>query len=167
MVVWNAKVFPGDFLAEFEMNPSGSTNGLTIVFFCATGKNGEDIFDLSLPPREADYKNYHSGAIANYSDAYWSRNTNDEASTNRLRKNPAFALVAQGRSLTTGSTDQTHRVRIFKFGGHIEIEIDGHVVLKWDDTGKPLGAGRIGFRSMQGVSMIKYDNFKVWKLAKK
>jgi hypothetical protein len=167
MVVWNSQVFPADFVAEFEMNPSASTNGLTIVFFCAAGKNGEDIFDLSMPVREADYKNYHSGAIANYSDAYWSRNTDDEASTNRLRKNPGFALVAQGRSLTTGATDTTHHVRIFKFGGHVEIEIDGRVVLKWDDTGTPLGAGRIGFRSMEGVSLITYDNFKVWKLTKK
>jgi len=167
MVVWNSKIFPADFLAEFEMNPNGSTNGLTIVFFCAAGKTGEGIFDESLPPRNADYKNYHSGAIADYSDAYWSRNTEDEAATNRLRKNPGFALVAQGASLTTGATDTTHRVRIFKYGGHIEIEIDGRVVLKWDDTGTPLGTGRIGFRSMDGVSLITYDNFKVWKISKK
>jgi len=167
LVIWNQKIFPADFLAEFEMNPSGSTNGLTIVFFCAAGKNGEDLFDKSLPPRNADYKNYHSGAIANYSDAYWSRNTEDEATTNRLRKNPGFALVAQGRSLTTGTTDTTHHVRILKSGAHIEIQIDARVVLKWDDTGTPLGAGRIGFRSMEGVSLITYDNFKVWKLSKK
>src|SRR4029077_7536008 len=38
LVIWNSKIFPADFLAEFEMNPNGSTNGLTIVFFCATGK---------------------------------------------------------------------------------------------------------------------------------
>lgn len=167
MVVWNSTVFPADFLAEFEMNPSGSTNGLTIVFFCAAAKNGGDIFDLSLPPREADYKNYHSGAISNYSDAYWSRNTEDEASTNRLRKNPGFTLMAQGQSLTTGNTDTTQHVRILKFGGHVEIEINGRVVIRWDDTGTPLGAGRIGFRSMEGVSLITYDNFKVWKLSKK
>ena len=141
MVVWSSQIFPSDFLAEFEMNPSGSTSGLTIVFFSATGRNGEDLFDTSLPVREADYKNYHSGAIANYSDAYWSRNTDDEASTNRLRKNPGFTLVAQGRSLTIGRADTTHRVRILKFGGHIEIEIDRHVVLKWDDTGTPAWRG--------------------------
>jgi len=167
MVVWNSKVFPGDFLSEFEMNPNGSTSGLTIVFFCAAGKNGEDIFDKSLPVREAEYKNYHSGAIANYSDAYWSKNTEDEAATNRLRKNPGFTLEAQGKSLTIGATDVTHRVRILKFGGHIEIEINGRVVVKWDDAGTPLGAGRIGFRSMDGVSLITYDNFKVWKISKK
>ena len=167
MVVWNTKIFPADFLAEFEMSPNGSTNGLTIVFFCASGKNGKDIFDEELPPRNADYKNYHGGAIANYSDAYWSQNTADEAASNRLRKNPGFALEAQGRSLTTGTTDTTHRVRILKYGSHIEIEINGRIVLKWDDTGTPLGSGRIGFRSMEGVSLITYDNFKVWKISKK
>jgi hypothetical protein len=167
LVVWNVEIFPADFLAEFEMNTSGSTNGLTIVFFCAAGRNGEDIFDESLPPRNADYKNYHGGAIANYSDAYWSRNTPDEAATNRLRKNPGFTLEAQGRGLTTGTTDATYRVRILKYGGHIEIEINGRVALKWDDPGTPLAAGHIGFRSMDGVSLITYDNFKVWKLSKK
>jgi len=167
VVVWNATLFPADLLIEFDMSPSGSTNGLTILFFCAAGKNGEDIFDESLPPRNADYKNYHSGAIANYSDAYWSRNTQEEASTNRLRKNPGFALVAEGDSLTLGPTDVTHHVRVLKSGGHIEIEINGRVVLNWDDPNKPLGAGRIGFRSMSGVSMIAYDNLKVWKVSKK
>lgn len=167
MVVWNARVFPADLMIEFDMSPSGSTNGLTILFFCATGKSGEDIFDLSLPPRNADYKNYHSGAIANYSDAYWSRNTAKEASTNRLRKNPGFALVAEGDSLTLGAPNETHHVRVLKSGGQIEVEINGRVVLKWDDAATPLGAGRIGFRSMSGVSMITYDNLKVWKLTKK
>ena len=167
LVIWNKHIFPADFLAEFDMSPSGSSNGLTIVFICATGKNGEDMFDQSLPPRLADYKNYHSAAIANYSDAYWSRNTKEESETNRLRKNAGFTLVAEGDSLTTGPTDVTHRVRVLKVGGHIEVEINGRIVLRWDDAAKPLGAGRIGFRSMEGVSMITYDNFKVWKVVRK
>ncbi|CAN5316127.1 hypothetical protein BH10ACI2_BH10ACI2_25830 [soil metagenome] len=164
LVIWNKHIFPSDFLAEFDMSPNGSTNGLTIVFICGTGKNGEDLFNLSLPPRVADYKTYHSGEIANYSDSYWSRNTEAESVTNRMRKNPGFTLVTEGKSLTTGPTDVTHHVRILKFGAHIEIEINGKVVSKWDDPGKPLGAGRIGFRSMEGVTMITYDNFRVWKV---
>ncbi|MEP7075701.1 MAG: DUF1961 family protein [Acidobacteriota bacterium] len=167
LVIWNRNIFPADFLAEFDMRPNGSTNGLTIVFFCATGKNGEDIFDLALPPRQADYKTYHSDEIANYSDSYWSRNTMEESISNRMRENPGFALVAEGESLTTGPTDVTHHVRILKSGGHIEVEINGKVIFKWDDTGTPLGAGRIGFRSMEGVSLITYDNFKVWKVTER
>ena len=167
LVIWNKNIFPADFLVEFDMSPNGSTNGLTIIFVCATGTHGEDIFDASLPVRQADYKTYHSGEIANYSDSYWSRNTEVESLTNRLRKNPGFKLVAEGKSLTTGSTDVTHHVRMLKVGGHIEMEINGKVIFKWDDPGRPLGAGRIGLRSMEGVSLITYDNFKVWKVSAK
>ena len=167
LVIWSKHIFPADFLAEFDMSPNGSTNGLTIIFVCATAKNGGDIFELPLPPRQADYKAYHSGEIANYSDSYWSRNTEVESVSNRMRKNPGFALVAEGKSLTTGATDVTHHVRMFKIGGHIEMEINGKVIFKWDDPEKPLGSGRIGFRSMDGVSLITYDNFKVWKVTNK
>ena len=167
LVIWNKHIFPENFLLEFEMNPNDSPSGLTIIFFSATGKNGEDIFDLHLPPRFADYKNYHSGAIADYSDSYFSRNTETESLTNRLRKNPGFKLVAEGRSLTTGATDKPFHIRILKFGGHIEMEVDNKIIFKWKDPEKPLGAGRIGLRSMEGVSLITYDNFKVWKVTSK
>jgi hypothetical protein len=167
LVIWNKHIFPADFLIEFDMGPNRSTNGLTIIFVCAAGKNGGDIFDLNMPPRQADYKTYHSGEIANYSDSYWSRNTEVESVSNRMRKNPGFKLVAEGKSLTTGATDVTHHIKMLKVGGHIEMEINGKVIFKWDDMGKPLGEGRIGFRSMEGVSLITYDNFKVWRVSAK
>jgi hypothetical protein len=167
MVIWNRSIFPADFLLEIEMSPCGSTNGLTIVLFCAAGKNGEDIFDLSLPPRRAEYQAYHSGALANYTDSYWSRNNEVESVSNRLRKNPGFRQVAEGPSLTTGPTDVTHRLRILKSGAHIEIEVNGRVVNKWDDPEGPHVAGRIGLRSMEGVTMVTYDNFKVWQVTAK
>jgi hypothetical protein len=167
MVVWNRRIFPSNFLLEYEMDPGVSTSGLTIVMFCANGKNGEDIFDLSLPPRRAEYQTYHSGAIVNYSDSYWSRNTEIESKTNRLRKNPGFKLVAEAPSLTAGSNVAPYRVRILKSGRHIEVEINATVVIKWDDIENPLGAGRVGLRSMEGVTMVTYDNFKVWELVRK
>jgi len=167
MVVWNSHVFPADFLLEFDVNHCSSTNGLTIVFFSATGRSGEDMFDLSLPPRRGDYKAYHSGALANYSDAYWSRNTEEESASNRLRKNPGFKQLASGESLTTGSSDATRHIRLLKVGGHIEAEVDGRVVLRYDDTASPLGAGRIGLRSMAGVTQVAYSRFRVWEVKRK
>jgi hypothetical protein len=164
MVVWNRNLFPASFLLEFDVNHCGSTNGLTIVLFCATGKNGEDIFDVSLPPRRGDYTTYHSGALANYSDAYWSRNTEEESVSNRLRKNPGFQQLAAGESLTIGPSDVTHHIRLLKAGGHIEVEVDGKVVLHYDDKESPLRAGRIGLRSMAGVTRVAYGNFKVWQV---
>jgi len=146
------------------MDPGVSTSGLTIVLFSAMGKNGEDIFDLSLPPRRGEYTTYHSGAIANYSDSYWSRNTEIESKTNRLRKNPGFKLLSEAPSLTVSSNAAPYRLRILKSNAHLEVEINGSVVIKLDDAGKPLGAGRIGLRSMEGVTMVTYDDFKKLKL---
>lgn len=167
MVVWNRRIFPADFLLEYGMSPDASTSGLAIVFFCAAGQDGEDIFALSLPPRRADYPSYHSGAIANYSDSYWSRNTEEESASNRLRKNPGFQLVAQGPSLTTGPTAVTHHIRILKSGAHIEVEMNGHAIFQWDDPARPLGAGRVGLRSMEGVATIGYSGFKVWEIVRR
>jgi hypothetical protein len=84
-----------------------------------------------------------------------------------VRKNPGFELVGEGPSRTTGATDVTHRVRILKYGSRIEVEINGQVVCRWDDPGQPLGAGRSGLRSMSGVTMVAYDNFKVWAVSRK
>ena len=167
MVVWNRKIFPSNILFEFEMDPGDSTSGLTIVMFSASGKVDKDIFDLSLPPRRADYKTYHSGAIANYSDSYWSRNTEVESKTNRLRKNPCFELVAEAPSLTDAPHTGPFHVRVMKYGGHIEVEVNAHVLFRWDDPGKPLGAGRIGLRSMSGVTLVTYDEFRVSELVRK
>ena len=115
----------------------------------------------------ADYPAYHSGALANYTDSYWSRNTETESVSNRLRKNPGFKEVAAGQSLTTGPTGVTHHLRILKCGAHIEVEVNGRVALQWDDPDPPLGAGRIGLRSMEGVTMVAYDHFKVWRVERK
>ena len=167
MVVWNRQVCPADFLLDFEFSPCGSDRGLALVLFCATAKDGRDIFDPALPPRRAEYKSYHSGELANYTDSFWSRNTEAEGLTNRLRRNPGFKLVAEGPSLTTGPTDVTHRLRILKCGPHIEVEVNGRVVHRWDDQETPLGAGHIGLRTMEGVTKVAVDNIKVWQVERK
>ena len=87
--------------------------------------------------------------------------------SNRLRRNPGFQEVARGPSATTGPTDVTHRLRILKAGRHLEVEVGGHVVLSWDDPAPPLGAGRIGLRSMAGVRQVAYDNFQVWQVSRR
>src|SRR5262249_817076 len=135
--------------------------------FYSPGSNSIDIFDQPKPPRRAEYQAYHSSAFANYTYSYWSRNNEAESLTNRLRKNPGFKQVAEGPSLTTGPTDVTHRLRILKSGAHVEVEVNGRVIIKWDDPERPHGAGRIGRRSMEGLIMGAYDNFKVWQVIAK
>jgi hypothetical protein len=170
MVVWNRAKLPASFLLQFDVDPCGSTDGLLMVFFCATadkstGIKGEDLFDLKLPARRAVYDQYLRGALANYSDAYWSRNKipAGESESNRLRKNPGAELVAQGKSLTTGPTDVTYHLRILKVGGHIQIEINGQIANDWTDP-HPLGGGCFGLRSMQGITKVAYSHFKAWEV---
>jgi hypothetical protein len=167
VVVWCRRVFPADVLLEFEFNPCGSSKGLAMVLFAATASDGRDLFDPGLAARRAEYSRYHSGDIANYTDAFWSRNTEEEASTNRLRRNPGFKLVAQGPSLTTGPADASHPIRILKVGAHIEVEVDGRRVVRWDDPNKPLGAGRIGFRTMEGVDRVTFGRIKAWQVERR
>ena len=167
MVVWNKNGFPADMMLEFTVNHHGSDNGLTLVFFAATGLEGKGIFDLTLPPRNGVYRNYNKGQLANYTDSYWSRNkaphlvARGEQYSNRVRKNPGANMLATNASRTDHCNDCDIRVRILKVGGHIAAEIDGTVVNAVTDP-EPHGSGYIGLRSMEGVDKISYDDFKVW-----
>lgn len=169
MVVWNKNRFPVDMMFEFTVNHNGSDDGLTLVFFAAEGKQGQDIFDLSLPPRNGVYRNYNKGELSNYTVSYWSRNkkpslvARGEAYSNRIRKNPGANMLATNASLTDGCSDCDYRVRILKAGGNITVEINGTVVNHVTDP-DPHSGGYIGLRSMQGVDKISYDNFKVWSV---
>jgi len=170
MVVWNKTRFPADVMFEFTVNHQGSNDGLTLVFFAAQGREGQDIFSLDLPPRNGVYKNYNKGALANYTVSYWSRNkkpslvAKGEAFTNRIRKNPGANILATNASLTDKCNDCDYRVRILKVGGSLTAEINGTVVNHVTDP-DPHGGGFIGLRSMQGVDRVSYDNLKVWNVA--
>ena len=167
MVVWNKRRFPADMMFEFTVNHNGSDNGLTLVFSAAEGQQGQDIFDLNLPPRNGVYRNYNKGRLKNYTVSYWSRNKKPslvlrgEAYSNRIRKNPGANVLATNASLTDKCNDCDYRVRILKIGGHITAEINGTVVNHVTDA-EAHGGGYIGLRSMQGVDKVSYDDFKVW-----
>lgn len=169
MVIWNRRAFPADILVEFTVNHCGSDDGLTLFFFASEGNNGEDVFDLKLPARRAIYRIYNRDALRNYTVSYWSRNKTDqpgskgynERFTARLRRNPGMDLIATGHSETNESGTKDYKVRLLKVGQHIEFEVDGKVIVEWDDP-NPLGAGHIGLRCMSGVKKVTYDDFRVW-----
>ena len=167
MVVWNKNRFPADMMFEFTINHHGSDNGLTLVFFAAEGEEGQEIFDLNLPPRKGDYRKYNRGALSNYTVSYWSRNKAEgaikkgEQYSNRVRRNPGANMLATNDSLTDKCNDCDFKVRILKVAGHITAVINGTVVNHLTDPA-PHGGGYIGLRSMQGVDKVSYHDFKVW-----
>ena len=167
VVTWNKNRFPDDFLLEFKANHHQSDDGLTLVFFCASGLNGESIFDLSLPPRWANYPNYHHGKLKCYTDSYWSRNNGIENASNRLRKNPGKKIVAQGHSNILGGFGNEYHIRILKYTNLIEVEVNGNRVVRWEDPDSTLGAGYIGLRNMSGIDLVSYDDFRVYKVSEK
>ena len=167
MVVWHKTAYPADILMEFTVNHHASRNGLTLVFLSATGMQGENVFDLSLPVREAVFRRYNRG-LSNYSVSYWSRNQDaaslgkGERYSNRIRRNPGANLIATDKSQTDTCSDCDYRIRILKIGGTITVEINGIVVNQAIDDSLPYKGGHIGLRSMKGISKVSYDNFKVW-----
>jgi hypothetical protein len=167
MVVWNNNRFPPDMLFEFTVNHHGSDDGLTLVFFAAEGLEGQDVFDLDLPPRNGIYKNYNRGQLQNYTVSYWSRNKKPslvkrgEQYTNRMRRNPGANKLSTEYSRTDKCNDCDYRIRVLKLGGSLSVEINGEVVNRTTDP-EPLGSGYIGLRNMMGVDKVSYDDFKVW-----
>ena len=171
MVVWNKTRFPADVMFEFTVNHHGSDNGLTLVFFAADGVEGQDIFDLELPPRNGVYRNYNKGRLRNYTVSYWSRNkkpslvARGEQFTNRIRKNPGAIIIATDDSLTDKCKACDFKVRILKVAGSISVEINGVIANHVVDPDAPHRGGYIGLRSMKGVDKVSYDDFKVWSLS--
>lgn len=166
VVLWNTRVFPEDFLLEFEISPEHSNCGLAIVLLCATGKDGGGIFDLSQPPRNGLFKNYIKGGIDCYHISYWS----GERKFSNMRKNHGFHLVASGDDHLWDAGKGPHTVRLLKVGGEIKLETRGQVALAWTDNGKEYGKvhgrGRIGLRTMGRSDRVAYDNFKVWRVVR-
>ena len=176
MVVWNNRVFPEDVLIEFSMKPENSLRGLALVFFCGINRYRDGgVFDLKYPPRKAVYSAYRDTCAA-YHMAYWCSwpNTKDFRKiftdfTTRLRKQGT--PVAVGHRTTPKTSNLANRIRILKVGNTLTGEVNGKIVLRYTDdgtiNGPPLGAGRIGFRSMLETNKVSYDDFRVWHVTAK
>jgi hypothetical protein len=173
LVFWNTRRFPTDFLLEFSVSPLDSRNGLNIVFFAASLVDRGSIFDLTQPFRDGVFKAYHSGQLNNYHVSYWAATSENGRArgTAHLRKNRGFQLVAAGQDFITGRGNGPHLVRILKLEGHIEVEVDGKIAIRWQDDGLGLGPvlqdGYIGLRQMAHTRECAYQHFNVWKASRR
>lgn len=165
IVLWNRTPHPRDFIAEWEFTPN-QVSGLCIVFFSAKGRNGEDIFDPSLAPRDGTFVQYHSGDINCYHISYF-RNTCVRQPNCALRKNFGFWRCAAGYDWIPLQAGVTSRITLVKRGAHIQFAINDRISIDWVDDGVTrggvLGAGHIGLRQMMTTDAW-YDNFRVWAL---
>ena len=167
-VLWCPETFPADFMAQWEMQNLHLDAGLCIVFFAATGLNGEDVMDASLPRRDGTFSQYNNGAIKNYHISYYAHNPKLPArAVARLRKNPGKHIVNEGPPGINVESDRAHKVTLIRNEGRIRLFVDDRPIIDWTDDGKvnggALGSGKIALRQMQWTH-FRYRNFKVWSL---
>lgn len=168
-LLWCPVEFPDSIAVSWEFQPR-SDRGLAMFWVAAKGRTGEDLFDPSLPPRDGDYPQYHSGAINGLHVSYYRRNPGEIGfQTCNLRKSHGFHLVCQGADPLPSSRDASgpYSCEVIKAGPHFRFSINGLVLFHWVDDGERYGSilesGRIGFRQMAGL-IGEYGNLKVQKV---
>lgn len=163
IVLWNRTRAPRDFIAEWDFTPN-EVAGLCIVFFCAHGRNGEDLFDPALAPRDGTFSGYTMGDINCYHISYF-RNTCVREPNCALRKNYGFWRCAEGYDPIPLEAGVTSRITLIKRGAHIQFAVNGRISIDWVDGGVTRGGvwgeGYIGLRQMMTTDAW-YDNFRVW-----
>ncbi|MGJ9383096.1 DUF1961 family protein [Salipaludibacillus sp. CF4.18] len=171
-VLWCPINFPDRIAIEWEFYPIQEP-GLCMLFFAANGKEGEDIFDPSLPERSGIYPQYHSGALNALHLSYFRHKHASERAfrTCNLRKSYGFHLVAQGADPLPPVEDaiSPYSMKLVKYEGFVQFSINGLPVLEWEDQGEAYGpmleGGKIGFRQMAPMKAA-YANLKVYAVEK-
>jgi hypothetical protein len=171
LVYWLKRDFPADLAIAWDFRfPDWkiSPNGLAIIFFCARGAKGEDIFDPRLAKRDGIFKNYHSGDINCYHISYFA----GQRGSANVRKNAGFHLVASGDDLVSrGGPEKWHHLSLMRFGATIELCVDGRQCVAWTDDGKTYGpvldGGKLGLRQQNDLRHGDYTNLRVYRLKKR
>lgn len=166
-VLWCPETFPDRIMIEWDFYPIEEP-GLCMFFFAATGRDGRDLFDKSLPKRTGKYPQYHSGSINALHLSYFRHKHADERAfrTCNLRKSYGFHLVAQAADPLPPVEDAQppYHVQLVKYDGFVQFTIDGLPILEWEDDGHQYGpiyqGGKIGFRQMAPMKAA-YSNLTV------
>lgn len=162
-VYWCPETFPADFIAEWEVQNHHPEAGLCIIFFAATGLNGEDVFDPSLKPRNGIFKQYTKGDLNNYHISYYANTpTQKNRPFSHLRKNRGFKKVQVGEPGIPATSTAIHKLRLVKHNGRIQMFLDDVQIIDWTDD-NPLEGGKIGFRQMKWTQFA-YRYFNVWSV---
>lgn len=165
-VYWAPPILPSSFVAEWTVRNLEVDAGLCIVFFAATGRHGEDIFDPALRSRNGTFTQYTNGDIANYHISYYADGKSDpQRETANLRRNPGFHHVQAGGPGVPLFDTEPHRVRLVKLEAHIAMYVDDRLIVNWVDDGghgAPLEGGRLGLRQMQWTR-FHYSDLSIWE----
>jgi len=170
-VHWCPERFPDGIRIGWDFWPMREP-GLCMVFFAATGLDGEHVLDPSLDGRTGIYGQYTDGDIDTLHASYFRRNHHGspkheiEFQTINLRKSKGFHLVQRGGDPIPNTThaNPPYRIEVVKYGPEVAFYVDDLAVLRWVDDGETYGPvledGSIGFRQM-APTMGEYANLTV------
>lgn len=172
-VFWCPADFPADIAISWEFTPIREP-GLCILFFAATGRGGEDLFDPALQARTGEYRMYHHGDINAFHISYFRRRHPGERAfhTCNLRKSYGFHMTAQGADPipSVQDADPPYTIQLIKCGPEVAFTVNELPLLHFQDDGETYGpwlkGGKIGFRQMAPL-MAEYANLKVQAVAMK
>jgi hypothetical protein len=166
-VFWCPEDFPDRVIVQWEFYPIREP-GLCMIFFAASGRKGEDLFDEQLATRNGRYPEYHSGEINTLHLSYFRHKHADERAfrTCNLRKSHGFHLVAAGADPLPPVEDAIapYHMKLIKYEGVVQFSINDLPILEWEDDGETFGpifsGGKIGFRQMAPMKAA-YSNLTV------
>jgi len=169
-VFWCPVEFPDAIEIRWQFSPVQEP-GLSILFFAARGRQGEDLFSDALQKRTGEYGLYHSGDINCLHVSYFRRMWETERCfhTSNLRKSHGFHLVAQGADPLPDAADSKgfYDLRIVKKKEYVAFWMEDLQLFSWHDggteTGGILTGGKIGFRQMAPL-VAEYRNLSVTEL---
>lgn len=167
-VFWCPNDFPSNIKIMWEFKPIREP-GLAIIFFSATGRKGESIFDESLEKRVGIYDQYNKGDINAYHASYFRRKNQRKYNMCNLRKSYGFHLVASGADPipSVRKVTRSYTITIIKKESEISMYADDFLLFSWVDDGEQygprLGSGKIGFRQMAPL-IGEYSELKVYEL---
>lgn len=169
-ILWCTRDFPDHIAVSWDFRPMTDA-GLAMFWVAVRGRNGEDLFDPSLAPRDGNYRQYHHGDINALHVSYYRRNLKEIGfRTCNLRKSYGFHLVCRGGDPLPDAkyAQQPYRLEVVKSEQHLRFSMNGVVLFHWIDDGERFGPvlkdGKIGFRQMAGL-IAEYANLQVHALA--
>lgn len=169
-VYWCNENFPDNIVIEWDFRPL-TEPGLAILFLCAKGINGKDLFDKSLQKRTGEYPLYHHGDINAFHISYFRRKEADERAfhTCNLRKSYGFYLVSQGADPMPDAEEclEDYHMRVIKKGKELSFFINDLKIFEFFDDGTTYGNiltdGKIGFRQLAPMAAL-YKDLKVYSI---
>ncbi|HUU29598.1 MAG TPA: DUF1961 family protein [archaeon] len=174
--IWWRKHFRGPIQIEYDYQ-SATPYGLSMVWWHAHGRGGEDLFSYE---RSGVYDEYVKGRMNGYHISYHRFNSG----VSNLRKSYGFHLLASNSDPIPIADLEPHHIVIYNQDNRIRFEVDGKLVHDFIDkgegciggkewlhefpcqgTGPNFTQGKLGLRHTQ-KQVAYYDNFRVYRLVK-